>query len=162
MAFPALVAGVNITTVPLEHNEDIQPWWETTSMDRNRNGIADMVELHKNNPIFLNDEGMLPLIIDFDHTPDEDDIALLEREVGYQHQWLLNHIDAVAGRIHVDYIRETLNLPGVVMIELDGILTIANGDSAVLHGVDLAWQETGYDGSGVTVAIIDTELMGLM
>ncbi|MDB2336023.1 S8 family serine peptidase, partial [Candidatus Poseidonia alphae] len=72
----------------------------------------------------------------------------------------LTHIDALAGRIHVDLIRETLNIPGVVMIELDSILTIQNGDAAVLHGVDMAWEETGYDGSGVTVAIIDTGIDG--
>ena len=47
------------------------------------------------------------------------------------------------------------------MIELDGILTIANGDAAALHGVDTVWQDTGYDGAGTTVAIIDTGKMAL-
>ena len=79
-------------------------------------------------------------IIDFDHTPDEEDIAMLEQSVGYQHQWLLKGIDAVAGRVPVDLIWEASELPGVVMIELDGILTIANGDAAALHGVDTVWQ----------------------
>ena len=46
------------------------------------------------------------------------------------------------------------------MIELDGILTIANGDARAGHGVDIAFEETGYDGSGTTVAIIDTGLDG--
>ena len=46
------------------------------------------------------------------------------------------------------------------MIELDGILTIANGDAAALHGVDTVWQDTGYDGAGTTVAIIDTGIDG--
>ena len=45
------------------------------------------------------------------------------------------------------------------MIELDGILTIANADARAGHGVDMAF-ETGYDGSGTTVAIIDTGLDG--
>ena len=49
---------------------------------------------------------------------------------------------------------------GVVMLELDGILSVTNGDAAVLHGVDTAWAETGYDGSGTTVAIIDTGIDG--
>ena len=53
-------------------------------------------------------------------------------------------------------ILQTPTLPGVVMLELDGILTIQNGDAAVVHEVDLAQQQTGYDGSGVTVAVIDT------
>ena len=46
------------------------------------------------------------------------------------------------------------------MIELDGILTIANNDARIGHGVDVTFAETGYDGSGTTVAIIDTGLDG--
>lgn len=136
-------------------------WWEHTTVDKNKNRIGDMIEVHKNSPFFLDEEGTLPLIIDFDRTPTEDDVRLLEREVDYQHQFILRHIDALAGRIHVDKIWDTLELPGVVLLELDGILEVANGDAAVLHGVDQAWQQTGYDGLGTTVAIIDTGIDGL-
>ena len=69
-------------------------------------------------------------------------------------------IDALAGRVPVGYVLEASQLPGVVMLELDGILSVTNGDAAVLHGVDTAWAETGYDGSGTTVAIIDTGIDG--
>jgi len=106
--------------------------------------------------LFLDEANTLPLIIDFDHTPTEADVSMLEREVGFQHQWTLKHIDAVAGRVPHNMILETTTLPGVVMLELDGILTVQNGDAAVIHEVDLAQQQTGYDGSGVTVAVIDT------
>ena len=140
--------------------EESEGWWVETTVDRDGNGIGDMVEVHKDNPIFLDEDGTLPLIVDFDHTPDEVDIAMLEREVGYEHQWTLKHIDALAGRIHVDQILETTSLPGVVMLELDGILSIHNGDAAVLHGVDSVWADTGYDGAGATVAIIDTGIDG--
>jgi hypothetical protein len=58
-------------------------------------------------------------------------------------------------------ILETTTLPGVVMLELDGILQVQNGDAAVVHEVDLAQQQTGYDGSGVTVAVIDTGIDSL-
>lgn len=159
MLLPTLALA---TPVQIETDSSIEEegWWVETTVDQNKNSIGDMVELHKDNPIFLDDDNTLPLIIDFDHTPSTDEIAMLEREVGYEHQWELTHIDALAGRIHVDLIRETLNIPGVIMIELDSILTIQNGDAAVLHGVDMAWEETGYDGSGVTVAIIDTGIDG--
>ena len=140
--------------------EESEGWWVETTVDRDGNGIGDMIEMHKDNPIFLDEDGTLPLIVDFDHTPDEVDIAMLEREVGYEHQWTLKHIDALAGRIHVDQILETTSLPGVVMLELDGILSIHNGDAAVLHGVDSVWADTGYDGAGATVAIIDTGIDG--
>ena len=159
MLLPTLALA---TPIQIETDSSIEEegWWVETTVDQNKNSIGDMVEFHKDNPVFLDEDNTLPLIIDFDHTPSTDEIAMLEREVGYEHQWELTHIDALAGRIHVDLIRETLNIPGVIMIELDSILTIQNGDAAVLHGVDMAWEETGYDGSGVTVAIIDTGIDG--
>jgi len=151
-----------VTPVKAEKSSDNseEGWWVETTVDRNHNKIGDMVELHKDNPIFLDESQTLPLIIDFDHTPGQEEIELLEREVNYQHQWTLKHIDALAGRVPADSILETISLPGVVMVELDGILTINNGDSAVLHGVDQVWQNTGYDGAGSTVAIIDTGIDG--
>ncbi len=157
--FPAMAMAMPVE-VESYQEEDSEGWWVETTVDRDGNGIGDMIELHKDNPIFLDEDETLPLIVDFDHTPDEADIAMLEREVGYEHQWTLKHIDALAGRIHVDQILETTSLPGVVMLELDGILTIQNGDAAVLHGVDTVWADTGYDGAGATVAIIDTGIDG--
>ena len=157
--FPAMAMAMPVE-VESSQEEDSEGWWVETTVDRDGNGIGDMVEVHKDNPIFLDEDGTLPLIVDFDHAPDEADIAMLEREVGYEHQWTLKHIDALAGRIHVDQILETTSLPGVVMLELDGILSIHNGDAAVLHGVDTVWADTGYDGAGATVAIIDTGIDG--
>ena len=136
-------------------------WWETTNMDKNDNKIADMVEKYHDHPLFLDEANTLPLIVDFDHTPTQQDVSMLEREVGFIHQWDLPLIDAVAGRIPHDLILETTTLPGVVMLELDGILQVQNGDAAVVHGVDIAQQQTGYDGAGVTVAVIDTGIDSL-
>ena len=152
----AMAMPVSVETA----TDEAEGWWVETTVDRDANGIGDMVELHKDNPLFLDEAGTLPLIVDFDNTPTADDIALLEREVGYEHQWTLKHIDALAGRIHVDKVLDTTTLPGVVMLELDGILSIQNGDAAVLHGVDTVWADTGYDGAGATVAIIDTGIDG--
>ena len=130
-------------------------------MDRNNNKIADMVEKYHDHELFLDEANTLPLIVDFDHEPTEQDVAMLEREVGYVHEWDLPLIHAVAGRIPHSMILETTSLPGVVMLELDGILQVQNGDAAVVHEVDLAQQQTGYDGSGVTVAVIDTGIDSL-
>ena len=135
-------------------------WWVNTTVDRNGNGIGDMIELHVDNPLFLDEDNTLPLIVDFGYTPGPDEVALLEREVEFQHQWTLEGIDAIAGRVPVNRILDTSTLPGVVMLELDGILTTANGDAAVVHGVDTVWTDTGYDGAGSAVAIIDTGIDG--
>ena len=159
-----LVAPLIIATVPVsadyEDNSEPVGWWTETTVDRNHNKIGDMVELHMDNPIFLDDENTLPLIIDYHYTPGEEEIGVLERTVDYEHQFILHGIDALAGRVPVNELLTLRDIPGVVMIELDGILTIANNDARIGHGVDVTFAETGYDGSGTTVAIIDTGLDG--
>tara|TARA_B110001452_G_C15240277_1_gene429369 strand:+ start:547 stop:2478 length:1932 start_codon:yes stop_codon:yes gene_type:complete len=159
-----LLAPLAVATVPIsslnQDDEQQYGWWTETTVDRNQNKVGDMVELHMDNPIFLDEDNTLPLIIDFYYTPGEDEIDMLERNVGYEHQFTLTGIDALAGRVPVTELLTLRDLPGVVMIELDGILTIANADARTGHGVDMAFEETGYDGSGTTVAIIDTGLDG--
>lgn len=149
-------------TVPVETSDSTseEGWWVETTVDRDGNGIGDMIEVHQKSPYFLDDEKTLPLIVDFDHTPGEEEIAMLVEQVNYKHQWTLEGIDALAGRVPVGDILTASRLPGVVMLELDGILSVSNGDAAVLHGVDTVWQDTGYDGAGSTVAIIDTGIDG--
>ena len=137
-------------------DQDEEGWWTQTTVDRDNNGIGDMVELHMLNPLFLDEDNTLPLIIDYDHTPGEEEIRVLEIAVDYQHAWELPRIDALAGRVPLKHILDLTEIPGVVMIELDGILEVANADAAEGHGVIDAHMETGYDGTGATVAIIDT------
>ena len=158
MLTPALAMAVPVHSAA---EAEEQGWWHSTSMDRNDNKIADMIEKYHDHDLFLDEDNTLPLIVDFDHKPTASDVAMLEREVGYVHEWDLPLIHAVAGRIPHNMILETTNLPGVVMLELDGILQVQNGDAAVVHEVDLAQQQTGYDGSGVTVAVIDTGIDSL-
>jgi hypothetical protein len=119
-----------------------------------------MIEVHQKNPYFLDADKTLPLIVDFDHTPGQEEISMLTTQVNFKHQWTLEGIDALAGRMPVGDIITASQLPGVVMLVLDGILEVTNGDAAVLHGVDTVWQDTGYDGAGSTVAIIDTGIDG--
>lgn len=162
--FFLMLTPVLAAAVPVHSTNDSsggEAWWETTNMDKNGNKIADMVEKYHDHPLFLDEANTLPLIVDFDHTPTQQDIAMLEREVGYVHEWELPLIDAVAGRIPHTMILETTTLPGIVMLELDGILQVQNGDAAVIHQVDLAQQQTGYTGEGVTVAVIDTGIDSL-
>lgn len=158
MVLPTLAMAAPVS-IPQDSPEEVG-WWVDTTVDRNGNGIGDMIELHKDSPLFLDEDNTLPLIVDFDHTPGAKEVALLEREIEFQHQWTLEGIDALAGRVPVDRILDATTLPGVVMLELDGILSIANGDAAVLHGVDTVWADTGYDGAGSSVAIIDTGIDG--
>ena len=159
LVLPLAMASVSVPAI--DSSEEEEGWWVETTVDRDGNGIGDMVERYHDHPLFLDEDGTLPLIIDFDHTPTSADVAMLEREIGYEHAWNLPLIDAVAGRVPHDMVLEATTLPGVVMLELDGIVQVQNGDAAVVHEVDLAQQATGYDGSGVTVAVIDTGIDGL-
>ena len=164
LCFCLMMTPVLAAAMPVHSTDEVQAdenWWERTNMDRNNNKIADMVEKYHDHELFLDEANTLPLIVDFGHEPTEQDVAMLEREVGYVHEWDLSLIHAVAGRIPHSMILETTSLPGVVMLELDGILQVQNGDAAVVHEVDLAQQQTGYDGSGVTVAVIDTGIDSL-
>ena len=153
---PVIAAATPVNPEPSEE----EGWWVETTVDRNGNGIGDMVEKFHDHPLFLDEDGTLPVIVDYSRDVSDNDVRILEQNVDFEHQVTLYRIDAIAGRIPHDMVLETLNLPGVIMIELDGILEALNGDVAVVHAVDVAQENTGYDGSGVTVAIIDTGIDG--
>ena len=161
MLVPALAAAVPtvsshspITT----YGEEIGEWWEDTSMDHDGDYIHDAIWIaaQNNHHDYLDDDGRISVIVDFDHTPTEADQAMLEWEVGFQTQFRYWLIDSIAGTVELSRIHNLLELPGVVFIELDGILEIQMEDVVPAHGVDLVWQDTGYTGAGVTMAIIDT------
>ena len=90
-----LVAPLIVATVPVsadfEDNSEPVGWWTETTVDRNQNKIGDMVELHMDNPIFLDEDNTLP-IIDYHYTPGQEDIDVLERTIDYEHQFILHGI----------------------------------------------------------------------
>ena len=75
-----LIAPLAVATIPVsvdsDDNSEPQGWWTETTVDKNQNKIGDMVELHMDNPIFLDEDNTLPLIIDFYYTPDQDEIEI--------------------------------------------------------------------------------------
>ena len=58
-----LLAPLAVATVPISSPivDDDEPigWWTETTVDRNQNKIGDMVELHIDNPIFLDEDNTL-------------------------------------------------------------------------------------------------------
>ncbi len=161
MIVPALAAAVPAVSSPKPistYGEQIGDWWEDTSMDRDGDYIHDAIWIaaSNNHYEYLDDDARISVIVDFDHTPTGADQAMLEWEVGFQTQFRYWLIDSIAGSVELSRVHELLELPGVVFIELDGILEIQMEDVVPAHGVDLVWQDTGYTGAGVTMAIIDT------
>ena len=87
---------------------------------------------------------------------------MLERELDFQTQFRYHLINSIAGRIGVDDLLEASQLPGVVLIELDGILTTQMNDVNDVHGIPMIWEDTGYTGEGSVVSIIDTGIDRIM
>ena len=161
MLVPAFAAAVPTVSSPppiTTYGEEIGEWWEDTRMDHDGDYIHDAIWIaaQNNHYEYLSDDGRISVIVDFDHTPTEADQAMLEWEVGFQTQFRYWLIDSIAGTVELSRIHDLLELPGVVFIELDGILEIQMEDVVPAHGVDLVWLDTGYTGAGVTMAIIDT------
>ena len=127
-------------------------------MDMNGDGIHDAIwiaiesDLHD----WVDANDTISVIVDFDHQPTAEDQEMLEREVDFRTQFRYHLIDSIAGRVAVEDIVELSELPGVVLIELDGILTIQMNDVNDVHGIPMIWEETGYTGEGSVVSIIDT------
>ena len=167
MILGLLVVPLIASSSPLEvddwndYSDEIK-WWENTNMDENKDRIHDAIWIAAENRHYqyLDEEGRISVIVDFDHPPTEIDQWLLENKVGFVTQFRYWLIDSIAGTVELNRIHELLEIPGVVFIELDGRLGIQMEDVVPAHGVDLVWQDTGYTGSGVTMAIIDTGIDG--
>ena len=149
------------TPIPTVEVEDV-PWWEDTLMDKDKDGIQDNIWIAIDNTQYewVDEDGRIDVIVDFDHLPTPEDEHLLEDEVAFVHLHTFHLIDSIAGSVPVERIEALSVLPGVVMVELDGILEIANSDVKDTHGVWDVYEETGYDGAGSVVAIIDTGIDG--
>lgn len=146
-------------------NEDSpadEEWWMDTSMDLDGDFVHDAIWIaaQNNQHDYLDENGRISVIVDFDHTPTEDDEKMLSSEVDFELEFRYWLIDSIAGTVELNRIHELVDLPGVVFVELDGILGIQMEDVVPAHGVDLVWQDTGYTGEGVTMAIIDTGIDG--
>ncbi len=155
---PMLAAA---TPVPVGQSDEV-PWWEDTLMDKDKDGIQDniwiAIEIFSDE--FIDEDDRIGVIVDFDHLPTSQDEMLLEEEVDFVHYHTFHLIDSIAGSVPVERIEALSVLPGVVMVELDGIMEIANSDVKDTHGVWDVYEATGYDGAGSVVAIIDTGIDG--
>ena len=159
LLLPTIATGVPASELERENERH---WWLDTSMDSDGDFIHDAIWIaaENNHHEYLDEDGLISVIVDFDHTPTEEDQAMLEREVEFQTQFRYWLIDSIAGTVELSRIHEIIDLPGVVFVELDGVLGIQMEEVVPVHGVDLVWQDTGYTGEGVTMAIIDTGIDG--
>ena len=129
------------------------PWWETTMLDSNRDGVHDSL---------AEETGMVNLGISYSRDVKESDIESLSM-MGINVNLELPSVDALLiGGIHVGKIEQISNLDGVVMIERYGSVVFygdiqtpsvkAKNSSEYSLG---AW-DLGVSGKGMNIALVDT------
>ncbi len=159
MILPVLSSAVPLQNDKLVQNQvDEVLWWENTNMDENNDYIHDAIWIaaENNGYEYLDENNMISVIVDFDHTPTIEDELMLEENVLFEVQFRYWLIDSIAGKVNINLIPTIIELPGVVFVELDGRLEIQMNDVNEVHDVTQVWEETGYTGAGSVVAIIDT------
>ena len=144
------------TDIPLQKSipwDNMIPWWETTMLDTDRDGVHDSL---------ADETGIVNIGISYSRDVRESDIDSLSLR-GININLELPSVDALLiGGIHVDKIEEISNLDGVVMIERYGSVVFygdiqtpsvkAKNSSEYPLG---AW-DLGVSGSGMNIALVDT------
>lgn len=151
-----LINSGETTDIPLQKSIpwDISiPWWETTMLDSNRDGVHDSL---------ADETGIVNLGISYSRDVKESDIESLSL-MGINVNLELPSVDALLiGGIHVEKIEQISNLDGVIMIERYGSVVFygdiqtpsvkAKNSSEYSLG---AW-DLGVSGNGMNIALVDT------
>ena len=155
---PSLTTALPVDSDIDEIQEQDKFWWEETSMDLDRDGVHDAIWLAIQSDIhtWFDSDYRISVIVDFDHLPTHLDQIMLEEEIDFETQFRYHLIHSIAGTVSITKIELLSNLPGVVMVELDGILSVQMAEVNDVHGIPMIWDETGYTGAGSVVSIIDT------
>ena len=145
-------------TTDIPHQKSIPwdvsiPWWETTMLDSNRDGVHDSL---------AGETGIVNLGISYSRDVKESDIESLSL-MGINVNLELPSVDALLiGGVHVEKIEQLSSLDGVIMIERYGSVVFygdiqtpsvkAKNSSEYSLG---AW-DLGVSGNGMNIALVDT------
>ena len=144
-------------------------WWMDWSRDANQDRIDDRLAWLLTQPIEINSEwwkraepGHARIFINYDHHPSAADVEALE-ELGVTVTMRPIYLDSLIATVPIDVIHPKsllLELPGVVMLEDLGLAETHMNEAVPNMGVEQVWSEYGYDGTGVTIAVLDTGVRG--
>jgi subtilisin family serine protease/MFS family permease len=147
------------------HNE----WWLDWSRDINLNSVDDRLEWILEQPTEIqNDwwrrapEGSSRLFVNYDHHPTDYDVKAVEEidgEVTFRPKYLDNLIITIPTE-QITSQTGLLSLNGVVMIEDLGLAEPNMHEAVPNMGVNSVWDDLGLDGTGSTIAILDTGVRG--
>lgn len=149
---------------PLGNNEgpiSELPWWERTSLDKNRNGISDVIDRYAE----LSPEDQILLDITVSFSDDISDKTITEfGSRGYVVSAVIDLIDAVVlSSVPSHRLYEIGQMDGVVFIEPLGAPILfsdiatptVRAKQSDMYSPNTAW-EMGFTGKGVSLAVIDT------
>ena len=134
------------------------PWWETYSRDKDRNGISDLLEwkLAQEDRFFASGEARV--FVRYDHHPDAADVARLEA-AGATVTFRAQYLDLLGTTMPRALMPQVAHWENVVMLDDIGKAEPQMNEAVPAMGVDLAW-ELGFDGAGITIAVVDTGIDG--
>ncbi len=152
----------------VEH--DVHPyWWLHWSRDKDANELDDRLEWLLEQPAELQQDwwrraspGSARVFIDYDHHPTDADVSAL-KDLGVKVTFRFTYLDTVSATAPFEAVLDSegiRSLPGVVMVEDLGLAEPNMHEAVPNMGVDDVWNDLGLDGTGSTIAILDTGVRG--
>ncbi len=144
-------------------------WWEDWSRDKNQDKIDDRLAwlLTQSSDVYSQwwkraDPGYARVFVDYDHHPSTADVKALE-DLGATVTMRPIYLDSLIANVPLDIIHSespVLKLSGLVMLEDLGLAETHMNEAVPNMGVDQVWSQYGFDGTGVTIAVLDTGVRG--
>ena len=144
-------------------------WWQDWSRDVNQDKIDDRLAWLLTQPTDVSsqwwkraDFGYARVFVDYDHHPSTADVEALE-EFGVTVTMRPLYIDSLIATVPINLIHPDsilFELPGIVMLEDLGLAETHMNEAVPNMGVEQVWSQYGYDGTGVTIAVLDTGVRG--
>ena len=144
-------------------------WWSDWSRDTNQDKIDDRLTwlLTQSSDMYSQwwkraDPGYARVFVDYDHHPSTADVKALE-DLGAIVTMRPIYLDSLIANVPLNIIHSEsplLQLSGLVMLEDLGLAETHMNEAAPNMGVDQVWSQYGYDGTGVTIAVLDTGVRG--
>ncbi|MEA3559490.1 MAG: S8 family serine peptidase, partial [Candidatus Thermoplasmatota archaeon] len=138
-----------------------EPWWERTVFDPDGNGLADVLEKYAELPRISS----VPTHVTISYNRDITDRDISDLTLrGFEVAAVLDSIDGIALLgVPSHRLYEILNMDGVVFIEPIGAPFLfsdigtptVSAKQSEMFSPETAW-EKGYQGQGVSIAVIDT------
>jgi len=131
------------------------PWWATWGGDADRDGVHDLLERLGAEALAADPAARLDIVVDFPRDVRAEDVSRLEA-LGLEARFVSRHVDAVLGSAPAAVLGAIRAVPGVVMLEAQGVGVPLLQSAIPSVGLDISHADLGFTGRGVTVAVLDT------